>query len=355
MLKYFCFLFVAPLVLFQAEAQQKGRANDIFAASNLLFFTIETNFDSLILDMHGEKVTRHARISYLDNYNSRITSEVEIATRGRFRRRPENCDFPPLLLDFKNFPDTALFKGQSSIQMVTHCKTATPQFIQYIWGEYLIYEMYTRITPYAYKVRPVLYTYINTGSSFSSMNKYGFFLENTKHLEKRLKVKATKDKEANPLQLDQEAYKRLCFFEYMISNNDWAVSILHNIKLIKTDKYSAPIPVPFDFDWAGMLNIPYKIPGVERNSTLKPDRTFHGEFNSRKELKETIRFYNSKKKELLYLVQALPYLEDSVKTRFISQIEEFYQIINSPLAVRKLILHKPLLQFTRPKETSTEK
>jgi hypothetical protein len=215
--------------------------------------------------------------------------------------------------------------------------------------------MYAHITPYAYKVRPVLYTYVNTGSSFKSMNKYGFFLENTKHLEKRLNVKATKDKEADPSQIDQEAYKRLCFFEYMISNNDWAVSILHNVKLIKPDKYSAPVPVPFDFDWAGMLNIPYKIPGVERNSTLKPDRTFKGEFNSRKELKETIRFYNSKKKELLYLIQTLPYLEDSVKTRFISQIEEFYQIINSPLAVRKLILRKPLFEFTRPRGTKAVK
>ena len=51
-------------------------------------------------------------------------------------------------------------------------------------------------------------------------------------------------------------------FEYMIGNTDCAVPNHHNIRLIVplTDTFARPYPVPYDFDYCGVVNAPYAIP-----------------------------------------------------------------------------------------------
>ena len=52
----------------------------------------------------------------------------------------------------------------------------------------------------------------------------------------------------------------LCLFEYMISNTDWNVSLLHNIKLIRKKDTKEIIVVPYDFDYSGLVNADYAVP-----------------------------------------------------------------------------------------------
>src|SRR5438477_9110718 len=48
-------------------------------------------------------------------------------------------------------------------------------------------------------------------------------------------------------------------FQYMIGNTDFAVTALHNIVLIQ-DSVGVVYPVPYDFDWSGVISTPYAFP-----------------------------------------------------------------------------------------------
>jgi hypothetical protein len=51
-------------------------------------------------------------------------------------------------------------------------------------------------------------------------------------------------------------------FQYMIGNTDWYVNTRHNIDIYQK-KDGALIPVAFDFDFAGVINMPYAMPSRE--------------------------------------------------------------------------------------------
>ena len=58
---------------------------------------------------------------------------------------------------------------------------------------------------------------------------------------------------------------RVALFEYMIGNLDWSVPVRHNIKLIvpKEDSNAIAFPVPYDFDYSGLVKTDYAIPPPE--------------------------------------------------------------------------------------------
>ena len=49
---------------------------------------------------------------------------------------------------------------------------------------------------------------------------------------------------------------RVGIFEYMIGNTDWALSVLHNIKLLELPD-AHRIYVPHDFDYSGFVGTDY--------------------------------------------------------------------------------------------------
>ncbi|MEM6376866.1 MAG: hypothetical protein AAF705_01560, partial [Bacteroidota bacterium] len=58
--------------------------------------------------------------------------------------------------------------------------------------------------------------------------------------------------------IPSEDYQRLALFQYMIGNTDWNLHKQHNIKWLRTK--DGAIPVPYDFDYSGLVNAPYAKP-----------------------------------------------------------------------------------------------
>ena len=97
---------------------------------------------------------------------------------------------------------------------------------------------------------------------FDTLSRYSFALEPPKVMAKRYKAKRVNSNNVDLNEVDAWQYKLICFFEFMIMNNDWSMAICHNIELIQPDPEKPPIPVPFDFDWSGIINVPYKVPSA---------------------------------------------------------------------------------------------
>ncbi len=55
----------------------------------------------------------------------------------------------------------------------------------------------------------------------------------------------------------------LAMFQYMIGNGDYSVTGRHNLRILAmaTSGPSGFIPVPYDFDYTGLVNTHYAIPG----------------------------------------------------------------------------------------------
>ena len=52
----------------------------------------------------------------------------------------------------------------------------------------------------------------------------------------------------------------LAVFEYLIGNTDWSVPYQHNIRLLTVPAIKNPVPVPYDFDQAGLVEAFYALP-----------------------------------------------------------------------------------------------
>jgi hypothetical protein len=129
----------------------------------------------------------------------------------------------------------------------------------------------------------------------------------------------------------------MSMFNFMMLNTDYSVPIMHNVVLVYNTRLSPPVPVPFDFDWSGMINIPYDSPYAARD-TRYSGRKYKGACLSGKELKKVFAIMNSRRDELYRLYREFPYLKTDLKRRSLQELDMFYIIIgNKQLAKQEFI------------------
>ena len=76
--------------------------------------------------------------------------------------------------------------------------------------------------------------------------------------------------------MNQLQMTRLAVFQYMTSNTDWALTKLHNVKLLFVNNNMSFYPVPYDFDWSGFVNAPYAAPAPQIGTTHVCQHTYRG-------------------------------------------------------------------------------
>jgi hypothetical protein len=191
---------------------------------------------------------------------------VSFKLRGITRRTKETCDFPPLRVDFTAPPPaSSLFAGQTHLKLVTHCRKS-PDFDQYVLLEYAAYRMYNLLTPNSFRVRLANIDYRNPDGS-PIISRIGFFLEDVSDVARRNGVREVHAGTRIPLDfLTPTDAARYALFQHMIANHDWAMNAgpagaecCHNAKLIGAAAPGSVIPVPYDFDFSGLVNAPYAV------------------------------------------------------------------------------------------------
>lgn len=87
------------------------------------------------------------------------------------------------------------------------------------------------------------------------------------------------------------------------------------------------VPIPYDFDFSGLVNAPYAIPQPEYNLENVRQRLFIGSIQDANNLEEAIRFFQSKKALIMNEVEQIKKLSKKSKKKTLKYLESFFEDI----------------------------
>lgn len=292
-------------------------------------FEISLSFD--ITKYKKEKMSDEyldAELKYFENETDSIVKNIKVRPRGNIRRTAI-CDFPPLMLNFQmKDPADSKFAGINKLKFVTYCKLG---FEDYILREYLVYKLYNVITDYSFKVRLFKINYINTAKERKPIVQYGFAIEPIRHLEKRTKTKEIINSGVTQRNLRPDMLDRAALFNYMIGNTDWSVPIGHNMQLLYQPGAAdnqVNLAIPYDFDYAGIVNTDYAIPFESLPIENTRQRLYMALCRSDETFMNTVNEFVQKKDALYKVINDFPYLNPRSKKDMTGFLDGFFSLIN---------------------------
>ena len=255
-MKAWMFLAATALAGSSAEAKQPAL---LFASEAPIHVTIRGPMSSLA---SNRAETPRPATMIVDG----VTYPITLTPRGITRKTADICDFPPLRVALTQAaPPGSLFDHQKHLKLVTHCKRDAG-FQQKVLLEYSAYRLYNLMTPLSFRARLANIDYVeDNGRPYIS--RVGYFLEDFSDVAKRNGLTQAHMTGLLPVgQIDPETGARMSVFEYMISNYDWSMragaagaECCHNSRLATARAGAAVLPVPYDFDYSGLVDTPYAI------------------------------------------------------------------------------------------------
>ncbi|MGQ0659655.1 hypothetical protein [Sphingosinicella sp.] len=275
-------LVLAALAATPAAAQRAP--HPLFADQQIIQLTIRGPLRDL---MRVAERSEEARDATLTLSGARTeTHAIRLSPRGISRRRRDVCTFPPLRIEFRERPAaTSFFTGQRRLKLVTHCR-AQESFSNFTLLEYAAYRLLNALTPVSLRVRLARIDYVDEGSRQPIASRLGFLIEDTDAAARRNGLTEVELRGTIPVaRLDPRAAARTAVFNYMVGNLDWAMNAgpagdtcCHNTKLFGAQAAGAAlVPVPYDFDYSGLVNAPYAVPPAQvpvRNMRIRRYRGF---------------------------------------------------------------------------------
>ncbi len=261
--------------------------------------------------------------------NDSLTQKIRLKARGE--RRLAYCDFPPIMLNFKSSdPDSGTFQNKGKLKLVTHCNNAAMNET-FVLKEYLVYRLYNLVSPYSFKTRLVRINYQDAESENKTFTAYGFLIEDEEKMASRNDAVVLDNMNLTQKAMILDDMLRTAVFQYMIGNTDWAVPSLHNIKVLKSTKiFSAQaIPVPYDFDYSGLVNTNYSAPAPELPIKSVTERYYLGICASKEELSSVLDEFDKLKGPFLETVSSFTLLSPNAQKQVTAYLNSFYKMYNN--------------------------
>ena len=242
-----------------------------------LKITLESNFTKLVETKNDDKY-QPAILSYINEEGFQIQTALKIKARGKFRRRV--CDFPPIKLKFykDDLSDAGFSTSYKSIKLVTHCMDSEEDK-QNVIKEYLAYKLLNQLTSESFEVKLVEITYVDYSTDEEPIVRYGFLIENTKEMSDRLVGDEIEKYNMELKALNSNDRMIFSMFQFMIGNTDWKTNIMHNIKIVESDDDKEIMMVPYDFDFAGLVNASYAKPNPDYSQVSVRQRIYMDKVN----------------------------------------------------------------------------
>jgi hypothetical protein len=318
----------------KAQDKSTGQPMPLFQSEEILNLDLKADFKK-VFSVKDDSTWFPAKISLTDNAGLKRNIDIKIRTRGKIRRESDVCRFTPLRLNFpKKETENTPFEGQNAIKLVTHCDKAD-FYEQNTMLEYLIYKAYNVLTDSSFKVRPAMINYIYSGKKADTVCKFAFFIEREKHLVDRLHGIELETEKFNPNLLNSFPTCLMDMFQYMIGNTDYSSYDLHNIILVSdSTRRFPPIPVPYDFDWSGLISANYAVPHPVIGTEHVTQRVYRGFKKEPFIVYYTIQIFNSRKQEIYQLFENFALLDADKKKKAIEYLDGFYEIINDDRMVK---------------------
>ena len=189
------------------------------------------------------------------------------------------------------------------------------------------------ITPQSLNARLSNIDYIEADSGKILYSRTGFFIEDTDDAAKRNDMKEIDVPGINRTQLDRTAAAHFAMFQYMIGNLDWSMysglagdDCCHNAKLIgdRTEPLRNLIPVPYDFDYSGIVDAPYAVPPEDIRVRSVRTRRYRGFCDHNAEARRAAATFIENRESIYAVLDNIDGLSNSKKSKSTRYLDSFF-------------------------------
>lgn len=304
----------------------------LFEAREPLALTLSADFGAVAKERGTKRNDHPGTLSYVALSGDTVTLPVKLRTRGRFRLR--TCQYPPLRVDFdKDEVAGTVFAHQNNLKLVGPCRSGR-SYANYLLEEYLIYRIYNLLTDMSFRTRLLRVTYVDAQQKREPETRYAFFLEDDDRMARRNRAEVFPTQGVNQPDTDFTQMGLFAVFQYLTGNTDWSVAALHNVVMLQ-DSIGVFYPVPYDFDWSGVIWPPYATPDPSLGIPSVRQRIFRAQCRTAEDLAPLFARFNAQKDAIYALYREQEGLEPKRVKQALDYYDDFYQTINDARATRR--------------------
>ena len=340
-------LTAATLFLLSSDAssQELQRPDPLFQSHDVLDVRIVAPLSTILSERPFDEELP-ASFRYTNSAGAAIELDIEMRTRGRFRRQKDICDFPPMRLNFKaSQTNGTLFHKQDKVKLVTHCRAAE-RYTQALLREYMAYRILNTLTDISYRVRLLRITYIDTEKNRRKITQYGFIIEHRERLARRIKLPALEISRTSVGALDPEYTNLISLYHYLIGNTDFSPILgvkgetcCHNHVLFGVQ--GEPLKsVPYDFDQSGLVYAPYSVPNARFRLRDVRQRLYRGRCVNNSLIVTTIARYQDARDAVMRVVTELDMVSARSTKMTASYLNKFYKTLDSERRIKNAFVRK---------------
>jgi hypothetical protein len=269
---------------------------------------------------------------------------IRLSARGITRRLKDTCSFPPLRVEFAQRPPaSSLFAGQGRLKLVTHCRQPEG-FQQHLLLEYSGYRVFNLLSPASYRARLATVDYAEPNGKVAA-TRWGFFLEDIGDTARRIGMtEARVGDRVSATQLEPRQAARMALFEYMIGNLDWSMragpqgeGCCHNSRLV-TGAGGPLVPIPYDFDYSGLVDAPYAVPPEGFSIQRVTTRVYQGYCRFNPEALAAAADFRTQRPAIEAIYSQIPGLAERTRAKALGYLGTFFELIATDQSVQTKIL-----------------
>ena len=317
-------------------ARLAAEQRPLFASNEPLAFSLTADFGQVQgdRDPNGEK-TYPATIVVAQGTPGEQSIPVRIRTRGHTRLRRDFCTFAPLRVVFPVNPVGTVFEGQKSLKLGVHCRDAS-DYPEYTLREYPVYRMFNLLTTNSFRARLADVRYVDSKNGRAFV-RGGLFIEDADDVARRMGGRVSDSTGTNEGQLDFGMTTLTTMFEYLVGNTDVSIRSLHNIRVVlKPD--GSRYPVPYDFDFAGVVDAPYALPNPMLATSSVRERLYLGPCLTPAVLNLYLSRFRAAREALLAVYDSVPMLKPKSRADARSYLEGFYRRTETPGGMKRAFI-----------------
>ena len=333
-------------VALAASAQAVAEPDPLFQDDASIEITITAPLRSLMVERPDVDYL-DGRIQYIGFDGNTVELDIGVRTRGKYRRQPRVCPFPPLRLNFKpSQTKGTLFHKQDKLKLVAHCRNKSTRYNQGVILEYLAYRILNILTDVSYRVRLLHVNYVDSDNKISNFEQYAFLIEHKDRLTRRTVLSQVNVARTQVGKLQPDYTNLVSVFQFMIGNTDFSPvagpagePCCHNHTLFGREGelyYS----IPYDFDMAGIVDAPYATPNPRFKIRSVRHRLYRGRCKNNEQLPSSLKKFQDNRDNIFTLLDTQAELTSRTRKKIVSYIEKFYALIDDPRQVERNLVKK---------------